>query len=268
MTGCLVESSDPLPIKERSTDTLRQIIGNEFLQYRVRGQVTLPTGGAPVFVNGTMRIEYSSTSIQSPEVPLGIDQPIPVIREETTLSFDETSSTFTSVRFLDQDPDGTIHVVAYPGSEIYWTAEEGANLSVISPIKLIDSPVPSSGENPISFEVRSGCNTGGSCTESLVRIQELQKFQGDSVIATIAGRFNVLRVDSANGLLTPLIPGDILEIFDIRAACDPKSSSFFGTQLIFPEVGLVYFENSCTSNQAGVGHSFSAELESTSIPIP
>lgn len=267
IAGCLVDEDDTVEIKYRSTDTLRTLTGGEFFDYVVYGQTTSPTGITQSF-EGTLNVTYLATTLQP---PLNIGGPlIPVIQENTTLRLG--ASVFTLTRYLQQDVNGSISVLASSttgiGGTIYRTGEDG-NLSNPHPITIRTSPVPSTGGLAnVDYQYMQGCESPAtSCSAVVQDINDITiVYQGDADITTFDGRFQALRIDY-NGLflgpVSPVTPA----LFDLRGACDNDNATFFGSTYVFPEVGIVFIDNSCTSASGG-GHRYTASLVNTNVAIP
>jgi hypothetical protein len=265
--GCLVDdNADPPPLIERDPvdgDTFIQLESGYFMNYDiVRGQVTLAGGSTQSLNGGSLSVEWTVANIPA---PFDDDPDISVLRETTTLRI---GVEYVSIRYITQDPDGTIKVVAYPHPNVnsYYRVSPTDDSSNIQEVPIMPSPVPSTGTDDLNLHIFEDC-TRPQCGSKILNIFESREYRGDNDTQTNSGRFQTLRINFNNGTLTPTLAG-ITPIFDIRAACDPERSTFFGYYDVFPEVGIVYFENSCTSNTDQSGFSFSASLRSTNIPIP
>jgi len=264
VAGCLVDEADVPEIKNRSTDTFRTLLGGEFYDYRVFGQVTTAMGTSSSF-EGTLHVDYTLDSLAN---PLNVGGTVPVIREDSTLTLGATVYSLT--RFLQQDLTGTIYVLAVRvggiGGTLYRTGENTI-LNNPHPISILTSPVPSSTStlNNLEYQYMQNCespNTSCSGVVQTIRDNTIS-YQGDAVITTFDGRFNTLRIDYDGLFLGPSAP----TLFDLRGACDYNTATFFGSTYVFPEVGVVFIDTSCTAVSGG-GHRYTASLTNTNVPIP
>ena len=92
------------------------------------------------------------------------------------------------------------------------------------------------------------------------------QYQGNADITTFEGRFNALRVDYNGSFLggdAPPVP----ILFNLKGACDKDSASFTQSEYIFPEVGVIFFDSSCTPPGGG-GFFYTASLSNTNVAIP
>ena len=268
VSGCLVDEDDVASIKNRSTDTLRTLTGGEFFDYVVYGQNTTPTGASQTF-EGSLNVTYTLDSLPN---PLNTGGTVSVIREDSTLTLG--ASVYTLTRFLQQDFSGSILVLAVRtggiGGTIYRTGENNI-LNNPHAINIQSSPVQSTPGlimTNVEYQYMQGCEAPSTtCTGVTQTIRDVTiTYQGDADVTTFEGRFQALRIDYDGLFLGPLSP-NTPTLFDLRGACDENTAMFFGSTYVFPEVGIVFMDNSCTSI-AGGGHRYTASLVNTNVTIP
>lgn len=272
-----MDEDDIAPIKNRSTDSFRLLNAGDFYDYIVNGQVT--NGGTSSFFQGTLSITYFTSTLT---FPFGSTSIMPgVLREETELTMGGT--TYNLTRFIQQDANGSIHVLAtrdQNGTTLYRTKYRSTASNIPEPIQILDSNDPVSGGIPLSgttdidYEYMPNCEAASPCSIPVQRISNRHAddptmipptttYQGDSDITTNLGRYNSIRIDYT-GRFSTLISSIL---FDIRGACDIDYASFFSSDYIFPEVGVVFMEHSCTTFGGG-GHNYTASLVNTNVAIP
>lgn len=266
LTGCLVENKDPPPLINRTTDNLRLITAGDRLVYTING--TLTNNFVPTTVTGRMTVEYYDDVITD---PLNASNTIPVLREQTVLTYDQGGGN-TFIRYITQDPDGTIYLHAYyDRSNLVYVGAFGATPYTYEPIEINSSPMQMA-NSTFSYRVLN-CIPGNAQCEvpSLRALTEADEYISEYDIVTSGGkRYNTLyytyTVLMPDGVSIPL-PSPL----DYRMACDPNASELSGEYYFFPEVGLVNFFSSCTgTNGTGipVGHRLRGSLLSTSFPTP
>lgn len=268
ISGCLVDEDSVASIKYRSTDTLRTLTGGEFFDYVVYGQITTPQGISQTF-EGSLNVTYTLDSLPN---PLNIGGNVSVIREDSTLTLG--ASVYTLTRFLQQDFSGSILVLAVRtggvGGTIYRTGENSI-LNNPHAINILSSPVQSTPGlimTNVEYQYMQGCEAPATtCAGVTQTIRDITiTYQGDADVTTFDGRFQALRIDYDGLFLGPLSP-NTPTLFDLRGACDENTAMFFGSTYVFPEVGIVFMDNSCTSI-AGGGHRYTASLVNTNVTIP
>ena len=270
IAGCLVDEDSEETLIGRSTATLRTITGGEYFDYLVFGQITTSVGTFPQTFEGTLNVSYYVDTLPNPFI--GGTVPGLVIREVSTLTLGATVYTLT--RFLQQDLNGSIYVLAVrnggAGSTIY-RAGENNDLSNPHAINIFPSPVlttPGVTFNNIDYQYLQGCESPAtSCSSVVQTINDTSlTYQGDAEINTFDGKFQALRIDYDGLFLGPMSPSTPA-LFDLRGACDNNNATFFGSTYVFPEVGVVFMENSC-SIPGGGGHRYTASLVNTNVVIP
>lgn len=263
LTSCLVNEDKAPRIITRSTDTLRTLTGSEYYEYVVEAQVTSSASATPQVVNGTLTISYTAATLYE---PFNTGNLIPgVFIEATSLTLGGT--TYFANRYIKQAPDGSLIVLAanpttspYTTSTMYRATTTGGNTP--QEITYFNSPVLSTGTIDIHYDYLQGCETLSACTGPVAFETDTITFLGDADITTNKGRFKALRLDYQG-----TVASTIATVFDIRSGCDTGNGTFFGSTYVFPEVGIVYMENSCTASDTS-GHRFTASLRSTNVPIP
>lgn len=251
------------PIIQRSTDELRAINSGDFFEYSVSGQYAQVVG-TPTPVTGTLRIEWFADSLTA---PLGSGGTIPVIRESTTLDLGGGIPIASTIRYFQQDTaTGVLQLLAISdGTQNLWVSTENAELNNLQPIDYFNSPVQSTPGTvrDVNFDVFSGCDTPSpTCAAQEATVFDERTYAGESAITTAFGRFNVLRVDYQGAFNSTLS-----NLLDVRGSCDANNGNFFGSFFSFPEVGVLFWENSCTASTGG-GYSISASLTDTNVPLP
>jgi len=277
VAGCLVNEADVPEIKNRSTDSFRILSAGDFYDYIVDGQVTNSSGTR--FIPGTLSITYNTSTLT---YPFGSTTVIPgVLREETELTLGGASYRLT--RFIQQDANGSIYVLAtrdQASPTLYRTKYRATAASIPEPVQILDSNdpissgIPLSGTTDIDYEYMPNCEAASPCSIPIQRISNRHvddptllppttTYQGNADVTTNVGRYQSIRIDYT-GRFSTLISSIL---FDIRGACDKDYASFFSSDYIFPEVGVVYIEHSCT-DVSGYGHHYTASLYNTNVPIP
>ena len=274
LSSCLVNEDDVPSIKNRTTNNFRILTGGEYYEYRVYGQITSNMGVTQSF-EGTLRVEYFSDTIR---LPFSLTS-VAALREETTLNLG--GSVYNLTRFLQQDTtpgsltEGKLDVMAVrvgsAATGTLYRTGENTQLNNPHPIEILKSPVPDENEPDainISYQYMSNCESPNtSCTAAVQEINNiLIRYQGNADVTTFNGRYNTLRIDYDGQFLGPFSPSTPA-LFDIRGACDDDTAMFFGSTYVFPEVGVVFLENSCTAADSA-GHHYTASLSSTNVPIP
>jgi len=267
LSGCLVENSDPIPVTDRTTDSLRLIQSGDRIVYRIlSGQRT--ANGSTTFSNATMTVTWTNDFIEDPHNP---PTTITLLREDTVVEFEQGGSAST-VRYVTQNQDGSLFVHAYYDKQsILYMGDFGPTPYTYQPIQIVASPLTMT-NSVFSYRVLDDC-TATACALSLKAITEAIQYNSESVITIDAGRsYNTLyytyngRIEE--GLNTPLpTPLDYRRTF-----CGTNTSEFFGEYYYFPEVGLVSFQTSCSgfdlSNGDTFGHNFSGSLISANFQLP
>jgi len=265
ISGCLVsEDKDLNTLIGRSDDTLRTIQPGDFMEYSVSGQLTI-ANNTQFFSEGTLNITWENATIPS---PFGDPTQISVLKEVTTLTL--TPSTFyEALRYIRQQPDGTIDVYAFNGrdqNEYYRVGPLDNDLGNIAPVSILHSDVKNTGADDINYKIAEGCETGQSCTTKILDIIERVTYDGDAEIQTDVGKFNTLVLRYDNGSFISAV-NTIETLFDIRGACEFNKATFNGSYYVFPEVGIVRIDSNCNDGSAS-GHNYIAILTNTNISIP
>jgi hypothetical protein len=270
IAGCLVDEDDTVEIKYRSTDSFHLLSDGDYYDYIVRGQITVGTT-PPSSFEGTMSVTYSDALLPD---PFNIGFSVTVLREETVLSLG--GFTYTLTRYIDQDANGSIFIIAtraQGNSTLYRTKPTTSLNNIPEPVEILDSNdpmtagIPLSGTTKIDYQYMPGCEATTPCATAVQRISNLlldtTTYQGNADVTTNRGRFQAIRIDYT-GRFTTITP---TILFDIRGACDQNDAVFFSSDYIFPEVGVVFMEHSCTTFGGG-GHNYTASLVNTNVSIP
>ena len=265
--GCLVnEDSDTRTTIYRTTDVVRPIVNGDFYDYRIVGNITNSGGGgSSQFVTGTLTVEYNDDN-SLPQPFGGALYPDRVIREDTTLTLG--GAVYTTKRYIQQNMDGSLQVLAAKsGTELYRTGPADNDTGNLQPIVFLTSPVPLTGDTNINFQYRQGCETLGdtTCASIITTINDTVVYRGNSTIDTDVGKFNSIVYEST-GSISTTTPNIRL---DFRGACSSSNATFYVQTYIFPEVGIVYYDYTCTAQDlSGLGYNFRAYLTNTNVPIP
>lgn len=274
LSGCLVENSDPIPVKGRTDDTLRTILSGERLVYELTGQRSI--NNVPTPITGTMTVEWTNDIIPDPHNS-SVD--ISVIREQTVADFDDGLST-TTIRYLTQDANGSIFVHAYRQKNnlvytgIYVTDPAQTSVSY-SPIEMVKSPITAM-DSTLSYRLFQSCGNAATCplSSSLRQITEGIEFLDDVPVTTNAGKSYQSFYFTYTGSFLEDNSTPFIEPFDFRTSCAaiPSTNSITGEYYYYPEVGLIKFLSSCegvdpTSGNT-LGHRITGVLLSASFPLP
>ena len=259
LPGCLVNDKKSSKTIPRTTDRLRPIIGNEYFQYNITGQRNYISGGSTQPVTGTLTVKYSKINLL---LPSGTDT-ISAIQEDSTITVNGTTQSI--VRLLQQDAAiGTLSVIAINfGGTIYYV---GQNDQWDSPLDVVflPSPIPLTGNNTVDFQYFSGCPP--TCTATVATLTEDVTFKGNADIQTNVGKFNAIKIDFSGStkLASPIISNGP---FDFRGACSATNTDYSGASYIFPEVGVVFVDYTCTSSDSTID-TLQIKLTSTNVAIP
>lgn len=273
LAGCLVDEDDVAPIKNRSTDNFRLIQDGDFYNYRVFVTFT-PSGSPSNSVEGNLNVTYSSTTLPNPFLAGG-NVPGTIFREYSVLTLGGT--VYTVKRYIRQDTTtGALSVLAIRDGSFdndvgtLFRIGQNSNLTAPIAVEILPSPVPStdaSDQFSFVYQYMAGCESGASCAAIEQQINNISiEYQGNADITTFEGRFNALRVDYNGNFLggdSPPVP----ILFNLKGACDLDSASFTQSEFIFPEVGVVFIDNTCTPSGGG-GFYYTASLSNTNVPIP
>jgi len=261
VSGCLVNDKKSSKTITRSTDYLRTITGNEYFQYSITGQHNNSLGGAPQSISGTLTVKYTKGNLLVPFSSVYIN----AIQEESTLATNIANQTV--VRWLQQDAaTGALSVSAIElNSKNYYVGQSNV-LASLDNVQFLPSPIPLSGNNSVDFKYFDGCDLPATSCNTVVAIMtEDTTFKGNTDIQTNVGLFSALKYDFAASTLSATIPGP----FDIRGACSSGNGDYSGTSYIFPEVGPVLMDYTCTSaDGSGVIDTLRLNLTSTNVNIP
>ncbi|HEY5602280.1 MAG TPA: hypothetical protein VIM41_04155, partial [Gammaproteobacteria bacterium] len=267
LSGCLVDSTEPPPLIERSTDNLRLIQSGDRMVYDISGNRITTAGTAPI--KGQMTVQWFPDFIEDPHNPT---VQIPVLREETTFVYDGGGGVST-IRYVSQDPDGSLYVHAYYDKTIIlYAGNYSASQTdyTYSPIQVVSSPLQMAG-NQFSYRVLECLTVDSLCGTSIRAIQETNQFNSEAATVTASGhRFNTLYYVYEGQLLegvSPSLPSPL----DFRMACGGNTFTFNGEYYYFPEVGLVRFFSFCTAADASsntITLQLSGSLSSASFPLP
>ncbi|WP_455206684.1 hypothetical protein [Kaarinaea lacus] len=263
LSGCLVENKDPPPLVDRSTENLRLIQPGDRIVYSLAGTVTVSF--VPRTVSGTLTVTWSNDQIEDPH---NYPNVIQVLREESVVQYDQGGGT-TTVRFVTQDPDGSLYVHAYyDQSRIVYMGDVAS--PTYQPIQVVSSPMEMANSG-FSYRIQQCVNTQTTCVEPSIKIiNELNEYRNEVDLTTRAGRrYNTLFYTYTGSYLQN--NGTLPAPLDFRTICDANAISFEGEYYYFPEVGLVEFFSSCTGTNATlnpVGHSIRATLLNTNFPLP
>jgi hypothetical protein len=268
LSGCLVESSDPLPVTERTTDNLRIINSGDFLVYRLSGQRS--TNGTVTGVSGRMTVTWTDDIIPNPHIP-GTN--VDVLKEETVVEYDN-APTSTTVRYVTQDPDGSLNVHAFrQKADILYAGDyiPSQIQFTYQPIQFVSSPLANT-STTFSYRVLDACGET-ECAVSLRQITEANEFTDDVAITIDAGKQYQTLYYVYTGFFLENNTAPLQLPFDFRTSCASiPITEITGEYYYFPEVGLVRFLSSCTgiddSNGNNVGHRISGSLISASFPLP
>jgi hypothetical protein len=260
--GCLVDESDsPTPKSRNGIVTFRTIAGGDFYEYIVQAQVTATGGATPQYFSGTLNVTYTTDTLPG---PLTVGGTLAVLREDSTLTLGATVYTLT--RYIQQDGSGTLFVLAVRFSGTLYRTGEDDVFTNPHAIAILTSDIPLSGNvTNVDYQYMDNCESPNTSCSSVVQTinDSIITYQGDANITTNEGVFEAIRIDYDGLFFGPSAP----TLFDIRGACDEDTATFFGSTYIFPVVGIVFFDRSCTSFSGG-GHSYTASLSNTNVPIP
>jgi hypothetical protein len=266
LSGCLVENKEPPPLIDRTTDNLRMIQSGDRIVYDLSG--TRTTSFIPSSISGTMTVTWSDDVIIDPHnAPATID----VLREETVVEYDNGGGN-TMIRYVTQDPDGSLHVHAYYDQSTIIYVGALTSPPVYQPVEVLSSPLQMA-DSTFSYGVQpcGGIIYPDICANPSVKIiNELNEFRGEVDLTIQAGRrYNTLFYSFTGSYLVD--NGDLPSPLDYRTLCDANAIDFGGEYYYFPEVGLVEFFSSCTGYDTSlniVGHSIRGSLVSSSFPLP
>jgi len=269
LTGCLVENTDPPPLINRTTDNLRIINPGDRLVYYIEGTRTVDFSANTGFT-GQMTVEWFSDNIENPN--LSGTQPVPVLREVTTISYYGGGGT-TMVRYITQDPlTGSISVHGYYNqpNNLYVGIYPSSQPYSYEPVEVVPSPLGSTNFGS-SLRVMTCSNTTNTCAD--VRpISEAVEYQGDYPTVIRAGKYYNTLYYTYTGILPDgnSIPLPEATPLDFRMSCDPNAFAFNGEYYYFPEVGLVAFLSSCSGfvNGSRIDYLTFGSLQSASFPLP
>ncbi|HEY5602058.1 MAG TPA: hypothetical protein VIM41_03020, partial [Gammaproteobacteria bacterium] len=192
LSGCLVDSTEPPPLIERSTDNLRLIQSGDRIVYAISGNRITNTGTGPASITGQMTVQWFADFIEDPHNPTVM---IGVLREETTLVYDGGGGVST-IRYVSQDPDGSLNVHAYYDKDnILYAGDYSTDQTVFTynPIEMVSSPMLMAG-NQFSYRVLKCLSGQTQCgTPGIRAIQETNQFNSEAATVTASGhRFNTL----------------------------------------------------------------------------
>ena len=285
ISGCLVDEDSTPTLKNRTTDDIRLLQNGDYFNYIVAGRFTPLGGGSPTLLEGTLNVTYTVESFPLPFTSEA-GAPIPggtIFREYSVLDLGP-GNIYRVKRYIQQAPSGALSIVAAraditnnsPTGTRYRVGQYDAvfnpnPLSNPQPVEILASPVPSTNadnETNFRYQYMSGCETPAvDCNPILA--QEINlisiEYQGNADVTTYDGRFNTLVVHYNGNFLGPSSPSPLL--FNIMGACDSYQGSFTQSNYIFPEVGVVFIDTTCTPSGGG-GYFYTASLSNTSVPIP
>lgn len=206
-------------------------------------------------------------------------EPIPVVRETTTLStrVDSTTSRFEVARLISQDTDNSIILRAFYDVDLginYWV-NTVLNLSAIYEVMLLRSPVSLGQTLPIEYYALSGCDGTGKtqCKEAFGSYNETYNVVSSEIVETPLGYFEAYKIAFTNTIVQPLAGNSLLLAnFDIRHFCSDNASeitsvNFDGYAWLFPEVGFVKFDFDCVNNLSGAFLRIIASLSNTNFEL-
>ena len=262
LSGCLVDEDDPLRTIKLGTDLrFRILTGGEFYNYIVDAQMT--TAGNTTFLEGSLTVQYTLTTLPEPFNTSGLISP--VLREDSVLTLGLFS--YNLRRYLQQNSStGAISVLAVEsGSTLY---RAGNSITNPQAIEIIESPLTTTiATGPsLSFDYMQGCETvTPSCSSVIAQsINKTLDYQGVVNAGTLEGIFEAVRIDFSGSFTGGSAP----TLFDMVGACDQNNATFFGAEYIYPQVGIIRIENACISAGGGSGHSYTARLSNTNVPLP
>jgi hypothetical protein len=264
--GVAQKQDDPPGFHYRTTNALRTINDGDYLEYNVTGQVANNIGQLSI-VTGLMRVEWFDDQLAE---PLSGVSTIPVLREVTTLTLDQEATTYTSVRYLQQQPNG-LKVLAFSGvPDLLWAGSDSApdDGAALMGFTSMPSPVPTSAERLYTFPIWEGCQDAPVCASKLMTFNDFRVFVSDAPIMTDLGGFSSIYIGYSSGGFSPDV-STMPALVDIRGYCDSTSAHFDGAMFVFPQIGVVYWENSCTAlDGSGYSSTLTGSLSATNIDIP
>ncbi|MCI0507862.1 MAG: hypothetical protein L0Z73_17380 [Gammaproteobacteria bacterium] len=265
LSGCLVENKEPPPLIDRRHDNLRMIQPGDRIVYDLSG--TRTTSFIPSSISGTMTVTWSDNVIEDPH---NFPDTIQVLREETVVEYDQGGGS-TMIRYVTQQPDGSLFVHAYYDQAAIVYVGDLTTPPTYQPVEVVSSPLQMA-NSAISYRIQQCDTNQTSCIlPSIKIINELNEYRGEVDLTIQAGRrYNTLFYS---------FTGSYLENYDLpipipldyRTLCDANAIDFNGEYYYFPEVGLVEFFSSCTgfdANLIPIGHSIRGSLLSASFALP
>ena len=261
ISGCLVDEDSPVRTIDRNTDILHTFSDGDFYEYFVDAQAT--TAGNTQFFDGSLTVQYTVTTLPEPFATGGIISP--VLQEDSTLMLG--GAIYNLRRYLQQAPGGALSVLAVQYNGTLYRA--GNSIYTPQAVEIIQSPLPTEQTTvpTIAFDYMAGCESAAPSNCNSTPAQSINKalvYQGDAIARTLEGDFVAIRIDFSGSFTSGSAPA----LFDILGACDQDAATFFGAEYISPAVGVVRIENACIAAGGGSGHSYTARLSNTNVPIP
>ena len=267
LSGCLVESSDPLPIVDRTTENLRPIQSGDQIIYRLTGQRSINSAFTPL--TGRMTVTWTQDFIEDPHNP---PSTINVLREETLVEYDD-GFVSTTIRYVTQDVDGSLYVHAYRNKNIIVYAGDYTPSQVqftYQPVQTVASPLTAA-NSTFSYRALDGC-AATACSFSLRQITEANEYRDDVPVTTDAGKRYQSLYYTYTGFFLEDNSTPLINPLDFRTSCASVPIELSGEYYYFPEVGLVRFLSSCTgfddSSGNTLGHRITGSLLSANFTLP
>jgi len=194
-----------------------------------------------------------------------------VIKEISTLTVNGASQTI--IRWIQQDPiTGSLSVVAINLSSSNYYVGQSDAWDTPHAVEFLPSQVPQTGNYSIDFQYFEGCDSGKTACSAadptkttVVNMTEDITFKGSAEIQTNIAKFNAIKYNFAGSTTLAKIAGP----FDFRGACSVKDGDYSGSSYIFPEVGTVLLDYTCTAaDGSGIVDSLRVNLTSTNVYIP
>ncbi len=277
LSACLV-NHDNATTWQRTTDNLRIYQPGDYLNYELSGYDVSGASASPI--TGSMQIKYATHAPLQKPAPLN-GESVNAMQESTVLSISLGGSPIinhTVARYIVQDNLGnvTLHAFDNPNQNTntyFWVTGDSPNTSTSEPTPVVITPSPYVVQNSSYRFNISDCNTTQTCTPEFEYMMETQKILRTEDKVANVGKFSAFRVEFDNSTVTKTgSPSDPFINVDFREFCNSLSStstvttSFSGNMWVFPEVGVIKYEMSCTSGSRTI--QLNASLSGTNIPLP
>lgn len=268
LSGCLVQK-DKKPAKtyQSSTNTLHTYVSGNVITYDLTKY-----SDPPEF--GTLEVKWEQAALL--QDPFSTTTSYSVLKETTSIySNGNTSPDESTVRYIEQGSTGSLFLRAIHDitsqlpTDNYWLSDQATVPSgTLDRVEILHSPFTLGDSLQIDFDVMEGCS-GSSCLQSLGHFSNHLDTADTAVVSgTRYGTFSNAYLVSYQGLVTTTaFPLPFFDFVDICHTTGSASTLHSGSFYIFPEVGVIKIENSCTSGTNQVVN-YTATLRNTNIPLP